>query len=193
MDYYTTAALNAKGGCISATREWVIVCTIGKTLGMKSTVLYKSFIVSLVFQYWNWLHVWKHSHLLKKQSTTVKCLAIHPISTYTCYLCYFWQQWCRSPVQVQISLQLQHTVEPVGKFNQAGFSMLAVTDSEVQYKRKHENWRCEPLLWHSLPGWWATVMEVNNRMNSAVHPCYLYSLIAPNSAATLESFPFGYV
>lgn len=38
MNYYKSAALNAKGGCISATRERVIVCRIGKTLGMKSTV-----------------------------------------------------------------------------------------------------------------------------------------------------------
>lgn len=52
-----------------------------------------------------------------------------------------------------------------------------------------KTWKSE--AWGSLPGWCGAVKEGDNGTNSAAHPGCCYSRISPNSAATLESFPFA--
>lgn len=115
--------LNAKGAAFQQ-REWVRVCTIGKTLGMKSTV--QVIHSSLVPQCWSWLRAWQHSRWLQRQSVTVEGLAPHPRAAHTCSLCYFCQGRWRAPVRAWISLQPRHSAQPVGEFNQAELSMLGV-------------------------------------------------------------------
>lgn len=115
--------LNAKGAAFQQW-EWVRVCTIGKTPGMKSTV--QVIHSSLALQCWSWLHAWQHSRCLQRQSVTVEALAPRPRAAHTCSLCYFCQGRWRTPVWVWISLQPRHSAQPVGEFNQAELSTLGV-------------------------------------------------------------------
>ena len=157
-------------------------------------VLYKSFIVSLGFQHWHWLHAWKHSHLPKKTKAWLSSLWLYILYLLTPVIFVIFGN-SGGGVQCKRSFHYSYSTlcNLLANSIKRGSPCWVSQTGKCHTKKPHENRRREPRLEGSLPGRCATAKEVNSGMNSAVHPRCLYPLLSPSSAATLESFPFGYV